>query len=513
MLCFPLDNTEYEAKALGAWLAARTRGVFSADGNLSVAAVGGLNVTVSPGLSWLKMAEFWGTVCLLESTLQLQLDAADAELPRCDAVCVQLDKNLNTAAVVIKKGVPSLQPEPQAPQRDFERDEIYLACIHIAAGATDITPDNITDYRLNEDFCGLMRDGVSAIPTDVLQTQAQALIQTVADQLARVNTGSEHMLKTEYATTATAEIIGTTLAITSAFSHPHTLYDVRFTMPQGSFDTIEIDGAAMQGVFDAGGDTADFEPAAGVPVTLTRQGTRAFFNQGGAALNFKITASVAQPENPKENTVWVETDTPFSYYIFDATQPSGREQAGGLQEGDLWFSSGSLSPHPMNIAKKNAVKIYPVSVYQFLNGGFVQKQARIFKNGAWHILILSLFESGNTHATLSGGWVGGTVGQVISLGTDTSTSTNNLIDLTGVNTIVVKYYRSTSYEMEFRLGISNLYKTGNYFDRVVQNVYGGGGTGYNQTIELDVSDVTGSYYIKAYHRGFGSSFIQHIYLK
>ncbi len=36
MICFPLDNTPYEAKDMGTYLATRTRGVFSSDGNLAV---------------------------------------------------------------------------------------------------------------------------------------------------------------------------------------------------------------------------------------------------------------------------------------------------------------------------------------------------------------------------------------------------------------------------------------------------------------------------------------------
>ena len=52
MICFPLDNTEYEAKDMGAYLGTRTRGVFSAEGNFAVTpAENGLAVKVSPGLA------------------------------------------------------------------------------------------------------------------------------------------------------------------------------------------------------------------------------------------------------------------------------------------------------------------------------------------------------------------------------------------------------------------------------------------------------------------------------
>lgn len=50
MLCFPLDNTEYEAEGLGLEHVTRSRGVFAADDNLRVSAGGGMNVTISPGI-------------------------------------------------------------------------------------------------------------------------------------------------------------------------------------------------------------------------------------------------------------------------------------------------------------------------------------------------------------------------------------------------------------------------------------------------------------------------------
>ena len=51
MLCFPLDNTEYEAEGLGLEHVTRSRGVFAADDNLRVSAGGGMNVTISPGIT------------------------------------------------------------------------------------------------------------------------------------------------------------------------------------------------------------------------------------------------------------------------------------------------------------------------------------------------------------------------------------------------------------------------------------------------------------------------------
>lgn len=172
MICFPLNNTEYEADALGAWCGTRTRGVFAADGHFAVTANGDMTVTVSPGLAWLKADTYWGVNAFENNAQTLALDIADGSLPRIDAVCVRLDKNQNFAEIVIKRG--SYTPQPAVitpPVRNLDYDEIYVATITVRAGAASILTSDITDQRLNETYCGVMRDGVTGIPTQQLYDQ------------------------------------------------------------------------------------------------------------------------------------------------------------------------------------------------------------------------------------------------------------------------------------------------------------------------------------------------------
>ena len=184
MICFPLDNTEYEAKDMGAYLGTRTRGVFSAEGNLAVSAgAGGLTVTVAPGLAWLKRDEYWGTAALNEAVFSLTLDAADGVLKRMDAIVCRLDKVGNKAELVVKKGSFAEAPTVAAPVRDESYDELYLATVLVDAGATDLSAESVTDQRLNEEYCGLMRDGVTGIPTKAMQEQATALFNSLYEQL------------------------------------------------------------------------------------------------------------------------------------------------------------------------------------------------------------------------------------------------------------------------------------------------------------------------------------------
>ena len=199
MICFPLDNTPYEAKDMGTYLATRTRGVFSSDGNLAVTpGESGLSVSVSPGLAWLKWSDYWGTAALQEQALTLDLDTADGALKRIDAIVCRLDKVNNLAEIVVKKGSFSSSPVLLPPVRDTNYDELYIATILIDAGIVNISADAITDQRLNEEYCGLMRDGVTGIPTALLQEQVQQLIDHLREEINGVEQGSEVMLKTIY---------------------------------------------------------------------------------------------------------------------------------------------------------------------------------------------------------------------------------------------------------------------------------------------------------------------------
>lgn len=169
MICFPLDNTEYMADALGAWFATRTRGVFAGDGHYSVIANGDMTVTVSPGLAWLKANTYWGITAFEINPQALTISTADGALARIDTICVRLNKNGNAGELVVKKGAYTPQPPTIAPPvRNLDYDEIYVATIRVRAGATSILPTDITDQRLNETYCGVMRDGVTGIPTQGL---------------------------------------------------------------------------------------------------------------------------------------------------------------------------------------------------------------------------------------------------------------------------------------------------------------------------------------------------------
>ena len=67
-----------------------------------------------------------------------------------------------------------------------------MASVFVPAGTVSITSADITDLRLDEVFCGLMRDGVTGIPTEQLQNQASQLLtqlkQAISDAGGAITT-------------------------------------------------------------------------------------------------------------------------------------------------------------------------------------------------------------------------------------------------------------------------------------------------------------------------------------
>ena len=197
--CFPLDNTEYEASALGAWFATRTRGVLSSGDNFAVTASGtGMSVTLQPGYGWLRRNAHWGTVVWMEEPETFILDPADGTLSRIDVIALRLDKDNNTAQPILRKGTFSNAPTFTAPVRDTHADEVYAASILVQPGAVKILQSDVTDLRLNETYCGIMRDGITGIPTAQLQEQAQQLIEQLRTELQGVKDQTGLMLNSVY---------------------------------------------------------------------------------------------------------------------------------------------------------------------------------------------------------------------------------------------------------------------------------------------------------------------------
>lgn len=98
---------------------------------------------------------------------------------------------------------------------------------------------------------------------------------------------------------------------------------------------------------------------------------------GGAALNFKVMGGTAEPSNPAENTIWIDTDAKITGWLFSSHQPENPA------EGMVWIATGSASNAEFNALKKNNITVYPLSAKQYIDGTWVNKTAKTYQNGAW----------------------------------------------------------------------------------------------------------------------------------
>lgn len=164
---------------------------------------------------------------------------------------------------------------------------------------------------------------------------------------------------------------------------------------------------------------------------------------GGASLNFKVVGN-PQPENPRENTVWLNTDVPIGAWYFSATQPDN------LVSGDVWIAIGASGSVEFNAIKKNGIQINPVAAKQYINGALVYKDAKVWQNNAWRSLWDGwLYNAGNQYEDITGGWQTSVNGGTATIGASSmsvsagasgksaSITTANIIDLSQFDTLNV----------------------------------------------------------------------------
>lgn len=97
----------------------------------------------------------------------------------------------------------------------------------------------------------------------------------------------------------------------------------------------------------------------------------------GTALNFRVLGGTVQPENQRENTIWVSTATDLSGWVFSPEEPES--PSGGL----VWIALGTASRAPFNALKKNGLFVYPLFCKQYVSGAWETKTAYVYKAGTW----------------------------------------------------------------------------------------------------------------------------------
>lgn len=192
IITYPENGITYDADDASGYLATRLSGVYSAEDDFAVSVAGELSLTVSAGQAWVRPQRFRGRSIIMEQPTTLTLTAADPVRTRIDRVVLRYDAAARQTRLQVLEGTPdSASPTAPAITRTALVYDLCLAEITRPAGSTAISAADVTDTRADEDICGVMRDGVTSIPTAQLIAQwraAQAELETqLRAQLAVLN--------------------------------------------------------------------------------------------------------------------------------------------------------------------------------------------------------------------------------------------------------------------------------------------------------------------------------------
>jgi len=240
---------------------------------------------------------------------------------------------------------------------------------------------------------------------------------------------------------------------------------------------------------------------------------------GSSNLNFQVKAYASESDLPateKENTIAVFTDVPITSRYFSPEAPAG-------EEGMAWIETGTTSQVEFNALKKNILMVCPIVARQYVNGTWVERQAKSFLNGEWVGWWNGyLFDYGDDYANITGGFV---YKKTSGLGVTVKNNTDGSIEFIppgGENTGECLYHTANKIDLTH---YSTLHFYGRIWDYNKWNLVGVGvysAIGSEETenrvalignyqdqsqkeYTLDISQLTGSFYISVFagsHRNY-----------
>lgn len=182
IVLYPANGFDFDAADVAAYLAGLTSGVFSGAEDFPVTAAGGLKVTVGAGRGWVHPSRFTGYSITKRESDTLTMPLADPSLPRIDRIVMRYDAGARAVSLQVLQGTASSTPTAPAISRTELIYDLCLAEITRPAAAASITTGQITDTRLDETICGIVRDGVTGIPTDELLAAARERINALEEK-------------------------------------------------------------------------------------------------------------------------------------------------------------------------------------------------------------------------------------------------------------------------------------------------------------------------------------------
>lgn len=134
-----------------------------------------IGVVVASGMGWINGYWYGNT-----EYLPVQFAVADGTYDRIDMVVLRLGYTERKMWVAVVNGTPGADPMAQPLTRNDDYYELCLAEVRVKAGAVSVMQSDITDTRLDDAKCGLVKGTVERIDA----TQYGEMLNTIVKEMS-----------------------------------------------------------------------------------------------------------------------------------------------------------------------------------------------------------------------------------------------------------------------------------------------------------------------------------------
>lgn len=221
----------------------------------------------------------------------------------------------------------------------------------------------------------------------------------------------------------------------------------------------------------------------------------------GGGLNFAVVGGLTQPTSPKENTIWVKTETSIPGWVFSPTEPTNTEA------GIVFFKTALTSSVGFNALRKNEIAVLPTSAQQYIGGQWKNVEAHAYIGGTWvqfSWLRVYLYNRGDSCNAITGGWRSDNGSSWLATGTYNINDNGNIylkgnksglwvhtinaVDITAFKTLnaVISYAKGTRLALSVFTPTTEWNMDGDVSRKEISA---------SGTVALDISSLTGQHFI------------------
>ena len=226
----------------------------------------------------------------------------------------------------------------------------------------------------------------------------------------------------------------------------------------------------------------------------------------GVSLNFTVVGGTTQPNNPAENTIWVNTSTTISGWVISPIEPTSPAP------NSVWIRVGSDSNAMFNAIKNNGIELYHISAKQYISGAWIDKTVKSWQNGIWADWIIYVYNNGvlfnqsnpiikTTDTSSSVTFGSNSITMICPLYKYCYLSFATPIDFSNFSTLTVKYRSKSAYadagSEKYHCGVRVLVAndTANWDWSEPSSRYLSGNANTDYTLTVDVTTVNSMKYI------------------